>query len=833
MDFVESINIFGVNVKDIPCIRGKGAPTHTTVGAVGALYMDRDTGDMYKCVSDSNGAYTWRPVASGSGSSSSDGSSITSAYINDSGELIIEYNDAPSSNLGRVVGDTGPQGPKGDTGAQGPKGDTGSVGPQGPKGDTGSTGPKGDKGDTGSTGPKGDTGATGKTAYQYAQDGGYTGTETEFSAKLATPFVTPQMFGAKGDGVTDDTQAFKNALSASDNVFVPMGTYLITDTLDISYKKSLYADDGQNATILYGGSNSVVLINRLSVFRNINVTIKNAFSGIVFDVNNRGNVTNANGGSSRVEHSKVKFNVKSPNATLIGITVDSGTDPNNIPTQTGICFQTFNDIHLESSSKGYGYGIKMELIQGRAFTEEAKAGFPWITHIDYDDIYLGQPQTAIKAVVTNTSGAEHFNRINMGHILFNNVYTQFRDGDTEIFLDLEHFGGYFTKCIGWDYHNYLGAGNKVNIIGEDVKACFSDCKMNFGVEFLQTCDFTAETEYTVADNPEYFIHKYFNGTVLTEGYDTIDAKIDAKLNGEYIGNITEEKINDVLYSGYANVMDDPLTQIKDGYRFSNSSQTWESSKDMIAIVIPAVKGGNIIRWSPSEYRLSDGFQSVFFFNDDQLTEGIFINSHPNLWASDGGYLQIDNPSGYKYISIPFQKLSIVDSYDTPITSIDDMVMTINREITGNEGKSYTEYLRDSVIDPAVSAKVTEEFGKVTIPTKTSQLNNDSGFLTQHQSLSGYAKTADHYTKTESDNKYQPKGDYLTSVPSEYVTETELANKKYLTSVPSEYITETELAAKNYLTSHQDISGKADKSSAETWTFTLADGSTVIKKVVLA
>lgn len=740
MNFVEHLNLFGIDFKDIPCLRDQGAPTTSTLGAVGLLYMNKDNGDLYKCISDSDGIYVWTEIANSSGG----GLGINSVGINGSGELVIVYSDNTASNLGKVVGDKGP---------------------------------------------------TGKTAYQYAKDGGYTGTEAQFSAKLAVPFVTPQMYGAKGDGVTDDTQAFKQALSASDNVFVPMGTYLITDTLDISYKKSLYADDGQNATILYGGSNSVVLINRLSVFRNINVTIKNAFSGIVFDVNNRGNVTNANGGSSRVEHSKVKFNVKSPNATLIGITVDSGTDPNNIPTQTGICFQTFNDIHLESSSKGYGYGIKMELIQGRAFTEEAKVGFPWITHIDYDDIYLGQPQTAIKAVVTNTSGVEHFNRINIGHILFNNVYTQFRDGDTEIFLDLEHFGGYFTKCIGWDYHNYLAEGNKVNIIGEGVKACFSDCKMNFGVEFLQTCDFTAETEYTVADNPEYFIHKYFNGTVLTEGYDTIDAKIDAKLNGEYIGNIAEEKINDVLYSGYANVMNDPLTQIKDGYRFSNSSQTWESSKDMIAIVIPAVKGGNIIRWTPSEYRLSDGFQSVFFFNDDQLTEGIFINSHPNLWVSDGGYLQIDNPSGYKYISIPFQKLSIVDSYDTPITSIDDMVMTINREITGNEGKSYTEYLRESVIDPAIA----EELGKVTIPTKTSQLTNDSGFLTQHQSLSGYAKTSDIPTKTSQLNN-----------DSGFIT--------------AEDIPEAQVP---------DLSGYALKSSAETWTFTLADGSTVTKKVVLA
>lgn len=37
--------------------------------------------------------------------------------------------------------------------------------------------------------------------------------------------------------------------------------------------------------------------------------------------------------------------------------------------------------------------------------------------------------------------------------------------------------------------------------------------------------------------------------------------------------------------------------------------------------------------------------------------------------------------------------------------------------------------------------------------------------------------------------------YLTAIPSEYVTESELSAKKYLTSVPSEYVTETELAKK--------------------------------------
>lgn len=85
----------------------------------------------------------------------------------------------PSVNITGPKGDTGPQGP------QGAKGDTGAKGPQGAKGDTGAQGPQGTKGDTGEQGPQGEQGAVGKTAYEYAREGGYSGTETQFSQKLA------------------------------------------------------------------------------------------------------------------------------------------------------------------------------------------------------------------------------------------------------------------------------------------------------------------------------------------------------------------------------------------------------------------------------------------------------------------------------------------------------------------------------------------------------------------------------------------------------------------------------------------------------------------------
>ena len=80
------------------------------------------------------------------------------------------------------TGATGPQGEQGIQGPQGPKGNTGDTGPQGPKGDTGARGPQGPQGETGATGPQG---PAGKSAYQSAQSGGYSGSESDFNTDLA------------------------------------------------------------------------------------------------------------------------------------------------------------------------------------------------------------------------------------------------------------------------------------------------------------------------------------------------------------------------------------------------------------------------------------------------------------------------------------------------------------------------------------------------------------------------------------------------------------------------------------------------------------------------
>lgn len=46
-------------------------------------------------------------------------------------------------------------------------------------------------------------------------------------------FVTPEMFGAKGDGVTDDTQALQDAINTKSVLLMPGKTYLVTDTINV------------------------------------------------------------------------------------------------------------------------------------------------------------------------------------------------------------------------------------------------------------------------------------------------------------------------------------------------------------------------------------------------------------------------------------------------------------------------------------------------------------------------------------------------------------------------------------------------------------------------
>lgn len=67
--------------------------------------------------------------------------------------------------------------------------------------------------------------------------------------------VSVKDFGAIGDGLADDTAAINNALIASKDVYVPVGTYLITGSIDIPVRTRLHFAGGRgNAQGAYPAS---------------------------------------------------------------------------------------------------------------------------------------------------------------------------------------------------------------------------------------------------------------------------------------------------------------------------------------------------------------------------------------------------------------------------------------------------------------------------------------------------------------------------------------------------------------------------------------------------
>ena len=94
---------------------------------------------------------------------------------------------------------------------------------------------------------------------------------------VAKLHVTPQMFGAIGDGVADDTEAIKRAVDAiADGVgtlHIPCGTYLVSENIELVSNMTLEGE-GDNSIIKRIGTDlenyNIIALNGLE-----NVTIKN------------------------------------------------------------------------------------------------------------------------------------------------------------------------------------------------------------------------------------------------------------------------------------------------------------------------------------------------------------------------------------------------------------------------------------------------------------------------------------------------------------------------------------------------------------------------------
>lgn len=220
MKYVKKLDINGVEIRLTSCIELHGRPNAATEGAVGVMGVDVDSPShqMYVCIAVNGAIHTWIPVTNGgSGGTGVDG--IT-PHIGANGNWYLGDEDTGVCATGTHV-----------VSVEEVNRDA-----------TLSTYRMNFSDGEGYefTVYHGKDGADGKSAYAYAKDGGYTGTEEEFVAKLA-----------QGQPVVAMTKAEFSALTA-ENVadLYSEGSRLLL--VEDGYTNLVSSAIGENGAIYYG-----------------------------------------------------------------------------------------------------------------------------------------------------------------------------------------------------------------------------------------------------------------------------------------------------------------------------------------------------------------------------------------------------------------------------------------------------------------------------------------------------------------------------------------------------------------------------------------------------
>lgn len=151
--------------------------------------------------------------------------------------------------------------------------------------------------------------------------------QTNVEAKLAQT-VSVKDFGAVGDGVTDDTAAFQNAFDASSVIYVPEGTYILSDKISLVDSSLTLYGAGTNASVLKwtnsdGGISCTNTTSNDNLYQFSNMTLLTTYAGggtaIAVDVAN-----NIPEPSIRMSNLSIRGDDKTTDWWTIGIDSNNG-----------------------------------------------------------------------------------------------------------------------------------------------------------------------------------------------------------------------------------------------------------------------------------------------------------------------------------------------------------------------------------------------------------------------------------------------------------------------------------------------------------------------------
>ena len=181
------------------------------------------------------------------------------------------------------------------------------------------------------------------------------------------------------------------------------------------------------------------------------------------------------------------------------------------------------------------------------------------------------------------------------------------------------------------------------------------------------------------------------------------------------------------------------------------------------------------------------------------------------------------PLSYQYI-LDLYKCYNPSNYSMAMNVIDNLIsFSTTDALSANQGRILKELIDSINVEVDLTNYYTKQQTDALMTTKADvththvigQVADLQAELDAKANVSDLPDVSQLMTETTADNKYQPKGEYLTAIPEEYVTDTELSAKNYATQA---WVNE-----QGYLTQHQDITGLATKEELNRKQDTLVSG----------
>ena len=189
--------------------------------------------------------------------------------------------------------------------------------------------------------------------------------------------------------------------------------------------------------------------------------------------------------------------------------------------------------------------------------------------------------------------------------------------------------------------------------------------------------------------------------------------------------------------------------------------------------------GNYLTSIPSEYVTETELTAKNYATKSEIPT---IPTNVSSFNNDSGYITNSALNGYATETYVSNNYQVKGNY---ITSIPSEYVTESELQTAIEDSNNIVYLTqaeyDSLgvnLDPSTLYLISDAANVVNFKTINGESILGEGNITIESET---VDLSNYYTKTECDGRFQLKGNYLTSIPAEYITETELTNKGYATT----------------------------------------------------